>query len=350
MRHHIQDIVERYLGRGKFSGESNIMLRCPFHKSGQETNPSFSVNVDLAIWQCFTCKASGGITKLLRMLGLPADVIDAETHGIRDEIAANKERLRWKQRAEVVSRDPFLAKTILPETVLKPYEWLPVNLANAGFHPDWLKFMGIGFDRNNNRITYPIRDIYGNLAGISGGAGFAGQYPKYKVYKGRWKNPETERWVPSDYGDWFDERFPNYDFHNHDFLWNYDSVFPRLFFGREPTDFLIIVEGFKACLWLLQHGFWNTVALMGSQMSDRQFSLINRLSVRVVLFLDQDDAGRKGMQLIGRELRKHQPGVYIAYYPYAEDCQPDDLTLAEVTAAISGAIEYPIWRKQGAIA
>lgn len=145
MRHHIQELVERHIGRGRFSGESNIMLRCPFHKDGQETKPSFSVNVDHALFQCFTCKVSGGITKLLKMLGLPADVIDAETRDLRDEISANRERLRIKKRIEFVSRDPFLARPILPEAIIKPYEWLPTKLVQNGFHPDWLKYMDIGF-------------------------------------------------------------------------------------------------------------------------------------------------------------------------------------------------------------
>lgn len=346
MRGHIQSLVERYIGRGRFSGESNMSLRCPFHKGGEETKPSFSVNVDLGIFNCFTCHATGGMQKLLKLLGLPQHVIDAELRDIRQELDDNKKRLKWKKRAEWVSKDPFLAETILPESILKPFEWCPTKLVDLGFQTEWLKYMDIGFDRNNNRITYPIRDLYGNLAGISGGSVIAGQEPKYKVYQGQHKDPETNRMVPSDYGRWFDESYPDYEFHNHHYLWNFDQVYPRLFFGLEKQPCLIVVEGFKACLWLLQCGYLNTVALMGSALSDRQSSLLHRLRVNIVLFLDQDYAGRRATRRIAKKLRTTQQGVFIAQYPYAEDCQPDDLVPVEVAASIAGAQTYPQWEKE----
>ena len=342
MRQHILALIERHLGRGHFSGESNISLRCPFHKGGEETKPSFSVNVDLGIFRCFTCKVSGGMQKLLRLLGLPSQVVDAELHDIRDEIEDNKKRLHWKKRAAWAVKDPFLAPTILPEVTLKPYEWCPSKLVECGFDAKWLEYVGVGFDRGNNRITYPIRDLYGNLAGISGGSTFAGQYPKYKVYQGRRKDPQTGRMIPSDYGIWFDEKYPNYEFHNHNYLWNFDQVYPGMFFGKEQN--LIIVEGFKACIWLLQNGFSNTVALMGSSMSDHQCNLLRRLDTNIVLFLDQDDAGRKGTKDIGKSLRKTQ-GVFIAKYPYVDNCQPDNLNAAELATSIQEALSYPVWLK-----
>jgi DNA primase len=321
-----------------------MSLRCPFHKGGKESTPSFSVNITNGVWQCFTCKASGSLPKLLRQLGLRSEVIDAELKDIRGELDANRERLKWKKKSEIVNRDPFLATTILPEVLLRPYEFCPTRLTEVGFSAAWLHYMDVGFDRVNNRIIYPIRDVYGNLAGVSGGATIAGQYPKYKVYQGRRTDPQTQRLVGSDFGPWFDELYPEYVFHNHHYLWNFDQIYPRLFFGK-GVQTLIIVEGFKACLWLLQNGYPNTVALMGSSMSERQSSLLHRLRVDVVLFLDQDDAGRKGTKKIAQDVRKFQTGVRVAHYPYAEDCQPDDLTPAEVAASIEGSLMYSHWLK-----
>lgn len=349
MRQQVLSLVERFLGRGHFSGEENVSVKCPFHKEGRETRPSFSVNVTTGVWQCFTCKVTGSLPKLLRALGLPRNRIDAELKDVRAELIANRSRVEWQKRARWQAQDPFLAQTILPETLLKPYEWCPLNLLNAGFSQQWLHWLDIGFDRINNRVMYPIRDIYGNLAGMSGGAVIAGTYPKYKVYQGRhmvWdpvSNKEKE--IGSDYGEWFDEQHPTYVFHNHNYLWNYDQVYPSLFFGKERQD-LIIVEGFKACIWLLQHGWSNTVALMGSSMSDHQRNLIHRLDSNVTLFLDNDVAGRDATDDIARRIRHFQPGVRIAQYPSAEEMQPDDLHPAEVAAAIQGAESYPQWKRR----
>lgn len=348
MRQQILSLVERYLGRGHFSGDDNISVRCPFHKDGKETRPSFSVNVTNGVWQCFTCHTAGSLPKLLRALGLPRHRIDSELKDVKDELAANRARVDWNKRARWQSRDPFLAPQILPETLLKPYEWCPTNLLKSGFDQQWLHWLDIGFDRINNRVMYPIRDVYGNLAGMSGGAVVAGVYPKYKVYQGRHVDPLTQKEVGSDYGIWFDEQYPDYVFHNHNYIWNFDQVYPRIFFGKERHDNLILVEGFKACIWLLQHGWVNTVALMGSSMSDHQRNLIHRLDCRVILFLDNDGPGRDATDDIARRIRHFQPGVLIAQYPTADECQPDDLVPEEITAAIQGAETYPQWKRRTA--
>lgn len=345
MRSQIQGLVERYLGRGHFSGEENVSVRCPFHKEGKESRPSFSINVTNGVWRCFTCHVFGSLPKLLRQLGLPSDRIDAELKDIRGELDANRKALEWKKTARWVNQDPFATPYPLPESLIKPYEWCPLNLIQAGFDQQWLHWLDIGYDRVNQRVMYPIRDMYGTLAGMSGGTSIAGVYPKYKVYQGRRIDPMSGRLIGSDYGPWFDEQHPNYVFHNHNYLWNFDQVYPRLFFGKEEQD-LIIVEGFKACIWLLQHGYANTVALMGSSMSDHQRNLLSRLNTRIILFLDNDVAGRDATDDIAKTLRKLQPGVLIAQYPAVEDGQPDDLCLAEVTAAITGAETYPIWKRR----
>lgn len=341
MRQKILSLVERYLGRGHFSGEDNISVSCPFHSTKDGT--PFSVNVTNGLWQCFSCHLTGSIHKLLHGLGLPRHKIDAELKDIRGELEANRRQLEWKKRRIWQAKDPFLADPILPEALLKPYEWCPTNLVQQGFDQQWLQWLDIGFDRLNNRVMYPIRDVYGNLAGMSGGAVIAGTQPKYKVYQGPHTDPISNQIVGSDYGPWFDEQFPNYKFHNHHYLWNYDQVYPRLFFGKEIQT-LIIVEGFKACIWLLQHGWTNTVALMGSSMSDHQRNLIHRVAAKVVLFLDNDKAGQEATVDIARKLRQVSTGVTIAQYP-ADANQPDDLVPEEITAAIQGSQTYPQWKK-----
>lgn len=341
----ILTLVERLLGKGHFSGESNMSVRCPFHKGGEETRPSFSINVSNGLWHCFTCHASGPLPKLLKQLGVLN--IDEELRDLKDDLEANRRELKWKRQTQWFSGDPFLAPTILPEHLLVPYAFCPLSLTEKGFDPQWLQWMDVGYDRNLKRIIYPIRDMYGNLAGVSGGATYPGQQPKYLVYQGQRRQHDTGKLQPSDYGEWFDEEYPDYLFHNHHYLWNFDSMYPTLFFGQEVQT-LIIVEGFKACLWLLQHGWRNSVALMGSSMSDRQCSLLNRLQSNLVLFLDDDPPGRKATDWIARRLhRLGFSGVHIARYPSADkDQQPDDLKPDELAAALQGAETYPQWKRR----
>lgn len=347
MRDYVIALLERHMGLGryKFSGESNISLKCPFHKGGQEHGASFSVNVDQGLFQCFTCKVAGTIPHLLRLLGVPPSEIDAETKDLRVLLDARRHELDHKRRREWLHNNPLKTAVPLRESMLKAYEWCPTRLTEKGFDSRVLQYMEVGVDIHNKRITYPVRDIYGTLAGIVGGATYDGQVPKYKVYEGKRKDPRGNV-IPSDFGTWFDEdpQYRDYVFHNHEYLWGFDRVYPRLFFGKE-VETLIIVEGFKACLWLLQHGYWNTVALMGSAMSLRQSQLLGRLHANVVLFLDNNEAGIEGTKKVGRELDKKMPGVKVATYPSAADtdAQPDNFNEEQLRQILSDASSYPKW-------
>lgn len=352
MRDQVIAVLERHLNLGnyRFSGDSNIKIKCPFHKSGNETNASFSINVDMGLFQCFTCHISGSVKTLLKMLGLDRKTIDSETSGLKDLFDANYAALKHKRQTDCLGADPFRAKLILPETFLTPYEYMPTKLVEGGFWPSTLQYCEVGFDLHNNRITYPIRDLYGNLAGVVGGKSLAHQEPKYLVYSGKRTDRATGRTTPSNFGFWFDEdyQYEGYEFDNHDFLWGFDRVYPRLFFGKE-VETLVVVEGYKAAMWCIQSGWTNTVALMGSSLSYRQKQLLLRVrSNRIVFFLDNNDAGRAGTSKIASELHKLMNGVLIARYPSDahEECQPDDLTPEAVTLAISSAVTYPTWRKE----
>jgi DNA primase len=94
----------------------------------------------------------------------------------------------------------------------------------------------------------------------------------------------------------------------------------------DPNATVFIVEGFKACMWMLQAGYKDTVALMGSYISDRQQMMLHRLSTNIVLFLDNDKAGREAAVWVGELLFKPMRGrITVVQYPQEdEDTQPDD--------------------------
>jgi len=327
MRQQILNLIEQYLpGPFKLSGESHVMTICPFHKGGQEKRPSFGVNLDKGLYHCFTCQAAGNIQKLLKEVGVSKAVVDMELAVIKPILDKNLEKLRIEKQYAFSNRDPFKADYILPEALLGVYEFLPLSLIQKGFSEDILSSMEIGYDRVNHRITYPLRDMYGNLAGISGGATSPTQYPKYKVYQGRRRANNNHNWIPGDFGSWFDEQFPEYRCENHDFLWNFERVYPNLLTNLNENSKVFLVEGFKACLWLVQHGITNVVALMGSYISERQQHMLHRLGSTIVLFLDNDDAGKEATFKVGDYLWRPMYGkIEVIAYPIGEkNTQPDD--------------------------
>lgn len=318
--------IQRHLpGPFRHLGGGNVLTKCPFHKGGEEFKPSFSFNTEKAVFHCFSCHVAGDIAYFLKLRGLSREAIDAEISSIKPLLERNRETYQLEKRNTFVNRDPFKAEFTLPETILGVYDWMPTKLIEAGFDVNLLRDLDIGFDRRNERIMYPLRDLYGNLAGFSGGAQHSWQDPKYKVYQGRRK--VEGQWREGDFGEWFDHQFPEFKCENHDFLWNFHRVYPRILSMSDPNATVFIVEGFKACMWMLQAGFLNTVALMGSYISDRQQLMLHRLNTNVVLFLDNDKAGREATVWVGELLWRPMRGrITVVPYPDegGENTQPDD--------------------------
>ena len=188
---------------------------------------------------------------------------------------------------------------------------------------------------------YPLRDMYGNLAGFSGGATTPGVWPKYKVYQGRQRRLDGKV-EPGDFGPWFDEdrELANYVCKNHDFLWNFDQVWPRIIDDNSTT--LYIVEGFKACMWMLQNGFENTVALMGSYISERQQYMIHRLGCTIAVCLDNDAPGRRAAFTVADLLWRPMHGkIKVMVYPEGDDnTQPDDYEREAIQQLALNAVPF----------
>lgn len=178
--------------------------------------------------------------------------------------------------------------------------------------------------------------MYGALVGYSGGATtLTTEYTwqKYRVYTGKVKD-EKGKWYPGDYGEWFDEWFSEeygvssseYKVRNHHYLWNFHRVWNRRCSNPESVPTIYLVEGFKACLWMIQSGFLNTVALMGSYVSERQQQMLQKTGCELVLCLDNDHAGRSATVKCGKILYQPMYGkLLVMPYPVEDDnTQPDD--------------------------
>jgi DNA primase len=364
MREHILALLQKYIpGAIKPGASGNVSTKCPFHKQGQERRSSFSVNVELGVFHCFTCHIAGDIRYLLKLLGLTRQQIDSEVSVIQKELDANREKAEFENKHFFFNGDPFKAKYPLPESLLGIYEWCPTSLIAKGFNMDILRDMEVGFDRNLQRITYPLRDLYGQLAGISGGATLPTQQPKYLVYQGGRTN-SFGKWVQGDFGKWFDDEHPGYTCENHLMLWNYNRVYPRATQATSDRDATVfLVEGFKACMWMIQSGYYNTVALMGSYISETQQRLLHRLGGTIVLFFDNDKAGRKATESIGKLLWRPMYGrIKVAQYPdedvlsshmHGDNTQPDDYEIPGVHQMVATSLDFNShiakWRAQNVI-
>jgi len=229
-----------------------------------------------------------------------------------------------------VFRGPF----VLDEDVLDEYRHAPKMLLRAGYAKSTLRHFEVGYDPNNLRITFPIRNVYGDLVGISGRAMLEGQEPRYKIYDSEMKMREGFH-IPKEY---------SMEEVKDSVLWHGHVVRPFFYTSEEQSEIFVITEGFKACMWVWQSGYKSSVATIGAYLTDMHAELIASSVQHVVLFLDNNEAGWRGTVRAGRILSSYGIDVRVAKYP-DERQQPDDLTPEEVTFSISKPESYILWRQ-----
>jgi DNA primase len=286
------------------------------------------MSLSKGLFFCHSCHSKGNLLGFFRSLGLTRDVIERQYRFLIDSAAKNLPPPPDPLRCKVWELTP------VEEGVLGFFEYAPTALLNQGYTNDTLYHFEVGFDQWHNRITFPLRDLKGTLVGISGRAADSGMFPRYKVYTKEyklWRLPE--RGEP-------DKRA---------ILWNAHQVYPAVYLQSPHDAKVIVVEGFKAAMWLWQAGVKNVVALLGSYLSWEQQWMLERLGATVYLFLDNNFAGRNGAIKAAETLTKSLT-VHVVNYPErlidVDEAQPDSCLPDEAVEQIEKAPTYLSWLLQ----
>lgn len=305
---------------------------CPFH---QEKTSSFSVTPDRNMFYCFGCHAGGDmITYIMKRDNM--DFREAvEYLANRAGVTVQKESpaaRRKQERARGVVAANLAAAQLYREILLsakgkKGLEYLQerrlspeiVEKFGLGFAPDnWntiedylfkkafsqeqVKSTGLikrsdqqnrYYDLFRNRVIFPIHDQRGEVIGF-GGRVLDGSLPKYL------NTPETEL---------FSKRKNLYG----------------LYQARQAMRNLnqaLVVEGYMDCLKMHQAGIENTVATLGTAMTQEQARLLRRFVEEVVVLFDGDDAGQREALRAVEVLRAEGLRVWVVSLPGGKD--PDD--------------------------
>ena len=321
----VLSLFSRHVDGLKRSGDDNYLGYCPIHGevAGKSKSRSLHVNVATGQWICFAQCGGGGLRSFLRKV-MPADKAEAAF-----ERAARFLKEPKKKTTRLSSEiGEFRCANPLPERILGLFDYIPQDLIDAGFDDAVLQDHDIGLDLVRDRITYPVRDVDGYLAAIVGRNPDGQHGPKYTRYT----------WELEEMGH------RGHDYPHRDLLWRCDRVYPAAFVGG-ARPVIPIVEGFKACLWMVQRGFPLTMALMGARMTPSQARLVERLGGTVVLFLDNNDAGLKGTDRIGHTLRGTR--VRVVQYPNRDpSLQPDSLCPADLHEVVETALPFGRWRDE----
>ena len=285
---------------------------CPFHN---ERTPSFYVFPESQTFRCFGCNEGGDVFSFvqkqqglefrdtLHYLAEKAGVTVEDTAG-RDpeeerERSAVKERLRklnedallWFHQALLRSKEASEARAyvqsrgISSETVLAfslgyaPESWdgLSRYLLTQGYTERELIMGGLAREREGsianeggngiydyfrNRLIFPIRDTRGRVIGFGGRALGDGK-PKYL------NSPQTP-------------------------LFEKNTVLYAIDMARDAikqAGQVVIVEGYVDAVIAHQYGTKQTVACIGSAITEKHIQQIKKLTKQVTLALDPDAAG-----------------------------------------------------------
>lgn len=299
-RNDIVDVVGSYV-RLQRKG-ANYFGLCPFHN---EKSPSFSVSPQKQMYYCFGCGAGGNVisfvmqyenedfTEAARYLADRAGVTIPETEssseerqkaGIRAQLMEiNKKAAVFyvyqmnKTEEGARARQYLLDRGLTPETISRfglgysPMyaDALYQYLKGEGFRDEILKQSGLFtysekgvFDRFFNRVIYPILDTNNKVIGFGGRVMGKGE-PKYL------NSPETVA---------FDKSRNLFGLHEA---------------KRAKETYMLVCEGYMDVISMHQAGFNNSVASLGTALTDQQAKLLKRYTEEVILTYDSDGAGQK---------------------------------------------------------
>ncbi|MGB4610544.1 MAG: DNA primase [Saccharofermentanales bacterium] len=300
----IVPIVEQYVKLSKKSS-ANYFGLCPFHS---ETKPSFSVSPGKQIFYCFSCQRGGNVIKFIqdienvsfpdavRILAEKANIeiptADSKSYEhnqaerkIQQDLhleaarfyynSFNKSSNRHVKR--YMSERGFSAQTMIAFGIgYADSEWdsLVIHLRKCGFNDEQMLASGIIRKSSRNslidlfrdRVMIPIFPSHGRyIIGFGGRAISEDDEPKYI------NSPETDL------------------YHKGENLFALNLV-RKL---RPLPETLILAEGYMDVMALYQSGFNNTIACLGTALTETQARLIDRYAKKVVLAYDSDQAGIK---------------------------------------------------------
>jgi DNA primase len=306
---------------------------CPFH---DERTPSFSVDPERGLYHCFGCGVGGDAIRFVQeteALDFPEAVEAlAERYGVRlereeDDPAAEQRRRRrerlhalleraarfyaaylWDSQEAKRAREYLTAERGLSEGVARefrvgyaPSAWdrMMVGAQQSGFTPEELVAAGLAqrarggalYDRFRARIMFPLADARGRVLGFGARAMAGAQGPKYL------NTSENEL------------------YHKGRQLFGIDLA------RREAAKSgrIVAVEGYTDVLALHQAGIRESVAIMGTALTQEQLAELARTAPLVVLALDADRSGQEAMLRAARAAEDRGVELRVAELPEGKD-------------------------------
>jgi DNA primase len=318
-----------------------------------EKTPSFFVNDQKGFYHCFASGEHGDIFKFLMTtegLSFPEAVERlAEEAGVVLPKAEAEDRERADERTRLLAlmeeaanffeaqlagaagseARRYIEKRGLKRETLAKFRIgyapnsrsaIKDHLAKAGYTLEEMTRSGmliagdeipVAYDRFRHRVMFPIADPRGRIVAFGGRALDPDQNAKYL------NSPETPL------------------FHKGHLLFNAH----RARSAAHDKDRVIAVEGYMDAISLAEAGFEETVAPLGTALTEDQLNLLWRMTAEPILCFDGDSAGKRAaFRAVDTALPHLKPGASLMFAFLPDGLDPDDLVRQQGPAAFDACL------------
>ncbi|MEO6068109.1 MAG: toprim domain-containing protein [Gemmatimonadales bacterium] len=292
------------------------LVRCP-HPDHTTEKRHFQINIKEGLVYCFACKFSGTFEKAI------AEIKGCTNREARRTILSHRRAGAGSSggsasRASVKikkARDSEITEAA-PKLSLDDFTYLPAvgteYLEKRGITGESVAKWEIGWNPETLRIVVPIRDERRRLVATVDRATKPKDQPKYLYTSG---------------------------FERKNVLFgacNLDRSMVR-------SEGLVLVEGSLDAIRLHQHGYANTVAILGSSLSEKQAKLVASFQPsKVFMLFDRDGGGIDAIVSVSSRIKRIP--LYVCRYRNGKT-DPAELTKQEVAVSISKALTIRKFRK-----
>ena len=291
---------------------------CPFHN---ERTPSFYVFGESQTWRCFGCNEGGDVFTFVQMQqGLEfreALLYLAEKAGVavedysshnrspeeEREAQAAKERLRklnedallWFHQMLLRSKDAAEARAYVQSRGISSESVVAFSLGYAPDRREGLSsyLLGQGYTESE-LVSGGLARMRDGGIGDSGGTGIGGGIYDYFRHRLIFPIRDTRGRVIGFGGRAFGDAQPKYLNSPQTLLFEKNSVLYAMDMARDAikqAKQVVIVEGYVDAVIAHQYGTKQTVACIGSAITEKHIQQLKKLTRQVTLALDPDAAG-----------------------------------------------------------
>ena len=271
---------------------------CPFHN---EKTPSFSVNEDKGFYHCFSCGEHGDIISFV----MKSENVDFKTAITELAAQAGLKMPDYKPKpAEQVAREESYyqimssACDIYQKLLFEPAGSVALDyIRGRGFNDDMIKKYRIGYAPKNNIIANKFVNVkQDNL--LATGMCRRGDYGLYDFFRDKLMFPifNARGQIVAFSGRSLDGSEPKYINTTDTELFHKRRTIFGFNFARDTihrANRSIVVEGQIDAIQMQCNGFPETVAPLGTALTEDHISMLCKANRNIVFCFDGDAAGQK---------------------------------------------------------